>query len=82
MIHFPNFSLTENNSILTETHGIHPLQQSSVRIVIENNICNGSCFGYEEEPYNHFMFVDFCLQQYRFQKVSEVTRDLGTLSKN
>jgi len=82
VINFPNFSLTEYNSMSTETCGIHPLQQSSIKVVTKYNTSNDSCSGYEEEPYNYFVFVDFCLQQYRFEKASEVTRDLRTMSKN
>lgn len=68
------------NSLRFQSHcRICPLQQSSLRVVIKNNISNGSCSGYEEEPYNLFIFVHFFLQQYRFQKASDVTRDLQNL---
>lgn len=68
------------NSLRFHSHcRICPLQQSSLRVVIKNNISNGSSSDYEEEAYNLFIFVHFFLQQYRFQKASEVTRYLGNI---
>lgn len=64
-----DFSITECNSLLIETCGISPLQQSSVSVVIKNKVSNGSCSAYEEEPYNILCLLTFAYSSTDIKKL-------------